>query len=244
MSMTKQKSNLELNNYSKLFEFVTNKQFALARLGITDKMSFDWRKAGIYLQEKKTKFRMKYSPVEYIWLLLVKELREFGIPIKSVIQLKEFLITKIDIEGLLLAIHDDKTDSDTLMLQELTTENEEIAVSKAAIKKEIIQLDDHIVNSMFTSMVISSLIKEQEYILYIQKDGACLIETIGEDRNADNAFLSDPCLMIPFNKIVGRFLSKENINLFEKKTEDKITQSFDFKFLDKEPNKSKKGNKA
>lgn len=229
--MTTKNIDKKLNFYTSILEFVTKKQFALAGVGISDKTSFDWRKKGIYLQEKKSPYRMKYSSVEYIWLLLVKELREFGISIKSVVHLKDFLVTDVDIEGLIIAIHESNADSDTVMVQELNSEIENMAYSKNEIKKSIDILDKHVVNSMFTSMIVTTMLQEKEYMLFIKKDGNCLIETIEEDSSLSNVFLSESCLVIPFNKIVNQFLKNEAINLQGKKSKHKITQKFDFKSL-------------
>lgn len=204
---------IETAEYSTVIEYVTHKQFGLANLGITDKTSYDWRNKGVYLQPKKTKFRMKYSPMEYIWLLLVKSLRDFGIPLKSVIELKEFLIAKIDVEGLLLAIHDESGDSDTVILQELSDEIEKLTEEKAGLRNEIAQLEDHVVNSMFTTLIVSTLMKEKEYVLYIKRDGACLIETLGEDKHLTQAFMSEPCLLVYFTQIVRDFLRKEGVEI-------------------------------
>ena len=229
--MTATKIDTELNDYTSILEFITKKQFALAGVGISDKTSFDWRKKGVYLQEKKSTYRMKYSPVEYIWLLLVKELREFGIPIKSAIHLKDFLITNIDIEGLIMAIHDSKADSDTVLLQELNSDIENLASSKTEIRKSIDFLEKHIVNSIFTSMIVTTMLQEKEYVLFIKKDGNCLIETISEDNSLQNVFLNESCLMIPFNKIVKQFVQNESIDLNKKIYKHKITQEFEFKFI-------------
>lgn len=205
------KIKLDTSSYSAMMEFVTHKQYGLAHLGISDKTSYDWRNKGVYLQPKKTKFRMKYSPIEYIWLLLVKELRDFGLPLKSVIELKEFLIAEIDIEGLLMAIHDESGDSDTVILQQLTDEIETITTERTALREEISQLEDHVVNSMLTSLIVSTLMKEKEYVLYIKRDGACLIETLGEDKHLTNAFMDESCLLVPFTKMVEQFLKKEKV---------------------------------
>lgn len=223
----------EERKYSETLRFATTKQYGLVNLGITDKMSFDWRKAGVYLQDKKTKYRMKYSPVEYIWLLLVKECREFGLPIKSVIRLKDFLLGAIDVEKLLLAIQDSKADSEIVIVQE-ASEDEDL--DRTVSKQNIVPLEDHIVNSMFTSMIVSTLLKEKEYVLFLKKDGLCLIETLGESELNFSGFLSESCLMIPFNTIVGAFLEKENVDGGSGKKKGKrdgVSETFDFEFLKK-----------
>jgi len=223
--MSTKKKEISKNRYSSILEFVTNKQYALAGVGISDKTSFDWRNKGIYLQGKKSNYRMKYSGVEYIWLLLVKELRTFGIPIKAIKYLKEFLITEVDVEALIVAFQDSNADSELVILQELTTKTDNSVQLKNEMKKSNEILEKHVVNSILTSMIISTLLKEKEYILFIKKNGDCLIETIDDDNSLSNIFLHESCLMIPFKNIVNQFLKNEKNNNY-----NKITQEFNPNF--------------
>lgn len=160
--------------YNNTIAFLKKKQFGLANIGITHKMSFDWRTAGIYLQEKKTKYRMKYSGIEYVWLLLVKELREFGLPIKSVLHLKNFLLMPINVEELLLAIQDE-VDLENETIQ-LLGESAGIYIgSQKELKQDLSEVGQNIVDSMFSSKLVSTLIREEDYFFLIKKDGSCLI---------------------------------------------------------------------
>jgi DNA-binding transcriptional MerR regulator len=220
-------------NYSEILNFVTTKEFAKANLGITDKTSFDWRNQGLYLQEKKSKQRMKYSPVEYIWLLLVKECRMIGLPIKSLITLKSILTIEADVEALLVAFQNLESKSNSNAQDPNTKQQKAI---QNQLKRDINNLDEHLVKSIFTSMIISTLQGEKDYLLFIKKDGSCLIETIGEGQLDFSGFLSETCVMVPFRKIVTRFLKQENIEVYDhyEKTKnpfDKITQTFDFDYL-------------
>jgi hypothetical protein len=229
-------SKAEKTPYKEVVSFIKQKKFALAHLGITNKMSFDWRAAGVYLQEKQGKYRMKYSAIEYIWLLLVKELRSFGLPIKAVIKLKDFLLMPVDVEKLLLAIQ-----KETDVVEELNDVfggdfkkylgegkevgglfKEELGVyegSESDLSKDIKEVGKSVVDSMFASMLISTFLKEENYYLLIKKEGTCLIEMESSlsdsGLNPLESFTESSCLRIPLKMIVKEFLKKEEVEEYD-----------------------------
>lgn len=234
----KKNKDKQKDSFSGAIAFLKKKQFGLANIGISNKTSFDWRANGIYLQEKKTKYRMKYSAIEYIWLLLVKELRDFGLPHKSVLNLKEFLLASIDVEQLLLYLRED-TDLENNVIKELGDDIGVFTGSDSELKKGLEELGQNIVDSMFTTMIVSTLLREQEYFLMLKKDGSCLIEEkYGVERSTltpKDDFTNTSCLRIPFKILVSEFLEKEEIeeyNLTDENELDSITQEFDFKLED------------
>ena len=211
-------------NYSETVEFAKTKRFELANIGISYKTSYDWRTAGVYLEEKKTKYRMKYSPVEYIWLLLVQELREFGFPIKSVLNLKAFLMTNVNVENLLLTIQEEAKESGEYS-ELLEEETEVYKGSKEALQKDLREVGKNIVDSLFTSLIVGILIKNTDTILLIQKDGTCSFES-GTKRNATTVSQ----LRVSLKRFVLSFLEKEGIegfNHLKNPTAHFITESFD-----------------
>lgn len=223
------------NPHMDAITFLKKKQFELANIGITHKMSFDWRAAGVYLQEKKTKYRMKYSGIEYIWLLLVKELRGFGLPIKSVLHLKDFLLMPINVEKLLLAIQDE-VDMQEEVVQLLGESTGVYKGSKNELKQDLSEVGQNIVDSMFCSMLISTLLREEDYFFLIKKDGSCLIESQNTVERSTletlDSFANCSCLRIPLKMLLAEFLEKEGIkeyDLSEKDESGSITQTFDFK---------------
>ena len=223
------------SSYESVITFLKKKQFGLANIGITHKMSFDWRAAGIYLQEKKTKYRMKYSSIEYVWLLFVKELRQFGLPIKSVLHLKDFLLTPINVEELLLAIQDEVDLEDEIV--QLFGESAGVYNdSKKELKHDLSEVGQNIVDSMFNSMLVSTLTGEEDYFFLIKKDGSCLIESQNRLERSTlhvlNSFSDSSCLRIPLKMLVVEFLEKEGIQEYDLSNQDtlnSITQSLDFK---------------
>ena len=214
--------------YTDLMAFLKNKQFELANMGVTYKQAYDWRTAGLYLQDKQRKYRMKYSPIEYVWLLLIKELREFGLSFDAIRNTKDFLMMPVDIEALLLAMREKGTRPEIV---DAKPENLGIIQgSKKQVKASVEKLGEHIVDSLFTSMLFSTLMRENTYRLKITKDGNCTFES--ED-DFILPVMQEAHLTIPLKNLVNDFLEKEKITEYDLSTPDDEdtepnTETFDF----------------
>jgi DNA-binding transcriptional MerR regulator len=93
-----------------LFELLTQKQFTLEAVGLSSKNIFDWQKKGILWDAKPEKGRRRYNSLEYVWLKIVMELREFGMPHESISNLKSFLLKPVGVDVLfeiLVAVEED-----------------------------------------------------------------------------------------------------------------------------------------
>ncbi|WP_066756298.1 hypothetical protein [Crocinitomix algicola] len=211
--------------YTDVVTFLKNKQFELANMGVSYKNAYDWRTSGLYLQDKQRKYRMKYSPIEYIWLLLVKEIREFGLSFDAIKNVKSFLMMPVDVSALLLTMKEKDSHPEII-----DAKPEDLGImkgSKEEIERTVEKLGEHIVDSIFTSMLVSTLLKENTYYLRITKEGNCTFES---DDDLLLPVINESYLTIPLANLVKDFLEKEQIdayNLEEEEEEDKITQEFE-----------------
>jgi hypothetical protein len=215
--------------YTDLMIFLKDKQFELANMGVSYKNAYDWRNSGLYLQDKQRKYRMKYSPIEYIWLLLVKELREFGLSFDAIRNLKEFLMMPVDVSALLLTMQEKDSHPEIV-----DAKPEDLGVfkgSKEEIENAVEKLGEHIVDSIFTSMLFSTLMKENTYYLKITKDGNCTFES---DDDILLPVLNESHLTIPLTNMIKEFLEKESIEDYDLSTDDESeeTTSETFEFSD------------
>lgn len=181
-----------------LITFLKEKKFELSNIGITYKQAYDWRTAGLYLQDKLRKYRMKYSPIEYIWTLLIQEARLFGLSYQAIRKMKEFLLLPIGIDEL---------------LNIETTKQQTSYETKLTASKEV--LGEQIVDSFFTSMLYSTFKGEQQYYLLITKNGECSFHT----NNETSPLYDQSYLTIPLSNLVLNFINKEKITAFEKKVD-------------------------
>ncbi len=213
--------------YTDLMVFLKDKRFELANMGVSYKNAYDWRTSGLYLQDKQRKYRMKYSPIEYVWLLLVKEIREFGLSFDAIKKVKNFLMMPVDIEALLLAMREKDTRPEIV-----DAKPEDLGIiqgSKKEVKASVEKLGEHIVDSLFTSMLFSTLMRENSYRLKITKDGNCTFES---DDDFILPVMQEAHLTIPLKNLVNDFLEREKITEYDLSTPDEDTESttetFDF----------------
>lgn len=225
--MNKEATKTPETPYTDLMVFLKNKQFELANMGVSYKNAYDWRTSELYLQDKQRKYRMKYSPIEYIWLLLVKELREFGLSFDAIKNLKEFLMMPVDVNALLLTMQEKDSHPEIV-----DAKPEDLGVmkgSKKEVEEAVEKLGEHIVDSLFTSMLFATLMKENAYYLKITKDGNCTFES---DDDFILPVMEESHLTIPLTNMVKDFLKKESVEEYDLSTEDNdeeaATESFEF----------------
>ena len=61
-----------LEDVQQVTEIMFEENFQLSDIGLSAKIAFDLSKAGIYLRERKIKYRREYNGIEYVCLRLVK----------------------------------------------------------------------------------------------------------------------------------------------------------------------------
>ncbi len=212
--------------YTDAITFLKDKQFELANMGVSYKNAYDWRTAGLYLQDKQRKYRMKYSPIEYVWLLLVKEIREFGLPFDAIKKVKDLLMMPVDVSKLLSTMQ--QKDSHPEIIDAKPEDLGVINGSKEAIEDAVEKLGEHIVDSIFTSMLVATLMKENTYYLKITKDGNCTFES---DDDFILPVMQHSHLTIPLTSLVKGFLEKESIEEYnlsaDDETEEETTETFE-----------------
>ncbi|MBL7900285.1 MAG: MerR family transcriptional regulator, partial [Crocinitomicaceae bacterium] len=195
-----------------LSEFLTEKQFTLASIGLSDKIAFDWTRSGLYLEEKTSKGRRKYNAIEYVWLRMVKELREFGLPYESLKKLKAFLLQKVDIESLLVEImEEDHGDQEELKL--IQKGLKETYSTKAKLKSAIKETKQELADTVLCLLIHDTVVNKSNAHILIKKDGTAMVSD-GEPID-DNITYSDilqgPFISFPLRHILADFLSREDL---------------------------------
>lgn len=212
MANSRKKLEQKLNESLKLSEFLTEKQFTLASIGLSDKIAFDWTRSGLYLEEKTSKGRRKYNAIEYVWLRMVKELREFGLPYESLKKLKAFLLQKVDIESLLVEImEEDHGDQEELKL--IQKGLKETYSTKAKLKSAIKETKQELADTVLCLLIHDTVVNKSNAHILIKKDGTAMVSD-GEPID-DNITYSDilqgPFISFPLRHILADFLSREDL---------------------------------
>lgn len=79
----------EMNNYfTSLLDIINEPRFYLKDIGVSGKVMNDWTKYALVDEAKEKGTWRKYTLKEAIWIKLIEELRFFGIPLKTIKNIK------------------------------------------------------------------------------------------------------------------------------------------------------------
>ncbi len=101
------KFDLDLNDVQELLQFyqrIYEPMFTLKDAGISSKIFQDWQKAGLWYQEYKPSEKRQWTRLnleEFIWLRLIRQLRQLGATTELVLQVKAHLLATFDLPGYL-----------------------------------------------------------------------------------------------------------------------------------------------
>lgn len=212
-----------LADAEQIAELLFVEHFQLSDIGLTSKIAFDWSKAGIYLRERKSKYRRKYNGLEYVWLRLVKDLREFGLPIDAIINLRDYLLTELDFQDYFKSIFEkDELEGESLkfFLSELKKAVETPQDFVAEVHESNIKLN----NTLLSVLVFSTIFTKSNVHLAITKNGDCHVfeESPMLDLFTSSMILNQPYISVPLNHIIAEFMGRED--LYELSMTDNLTQ--------------------
>lgn len=239
-----------LEDVKQVTEIMFEENFQLSDIGLSSKIAFDWSNAGIYLRERKGKSRRRYNGVEYVWLRLVKELREFGLSIQSILNLKDYLLSEMDLTEHYISLFETKVGKSTIWdeffigIQE-TFKTPENFISVVKKENEKINLS----NTKLSVLLFSTILSKGNVHLAIAKDGNCIVfdENPVRDLFTSSMIMNQSYISIPLNHIVSDFMGREelydlnlesgiDLNEAEKKIIDLVREgginSLSIKFLD------------
>ncbi|HLV43122.1 MAG TPA: MerR family transcriptional regulator [Brumimicrobium sp.] len=223
--MTNKNSEIQnlLTDSGELIRFLTKKQFGLSGIGISDKMAFDWRKAGIYLEEKKSRGRMKYNAIEYVWLRLVTELRAFGLSIEAIKQLKSYLLLSVDFKQMFLDMYEAGVSDD----KELDIQNElkRLFISNKELNQLLEEKENELITTVLGMLIYTTIFTQANSYLLIKKDGSCFIHNENPLADSEISLIlgGEPYISFPIRFIVSDFIKRED--LFEL---DRYGELFDY----------------
>jgi len=196
-----------------LVSFLIKKQYALSNIGLSDKVAFDWTRSGLYLEEKKTKRRRKYNAIEYVWLRLVKELREFGLPLEAIRNLKAFLLNKVDLKQTLVNLMSEEVDE----LKEVQEYLKKAFNSREELENVFKTGDTNLLDTVLCSIIHQAVILKSDIHLLIRKDGSAMVtdgEPFDEHINLGD-ILNGPYISYPLRSVLADFIAREDLQHFE-----------------------------
>ncbi len=81
----------DIVNYLNYFQSINEKQFLLNETGITPRVINSWKKEGLMPSQDSERKWNKFSFIEFLWIKIIQELREFGFPIEKIKNVKDVL---------------------------------------------------------------------------------------------------------------------------------------------------------
>lgn len=201
---------------NKLIEFMGKKRYTLSDIGLKSKQAFDWTKAGLFLEERENKFRRKYNAIEYVWLKIIKELREFGLSINAIKNLKSFLLKEVDMKEIITSFIEtglDEEDPDVEELQTALKDKYGSAKGLGKLNRELNDNQQELVNTVLSMIIIETVINKSNSHLLITKTGNTIV-TDGEpfdDQVNLGDILNAPYISFPIKNILVDFINREDL---------------------------------
>lgn len=193
-------------------EALTREQYQLSDIGLTSKTAFDWEKAGVYPKARHSKFRRKYNGLEYIWLRTVAELRDLGLSISAILNLKEYLFQQNDLVEFVLTIffeEDEHEDQDYIEFKALLHES---FSTKEELIEEIRKADIALLNTLFGVLLFSVAFSKNDSHLLINKEGGCFVfDNPMEDTFSSSAVMQKPYISFPLKFTLAELIDQEHL---------------------------------
>ncbi|NOQ75604.1 MAG: hypothetical protein GQ574_26590 [Crocinitomix sp.] len=203
-----------LEDVRQVTEVMFDESFQLSDIGLSAKTAFDWSNAGIYLRERKSKYRRKYNGIEYVWLRLVKELREFGLPIHAILRLKNYLLSEMNLMEHYTSLFESEEMEDVnwrMFIKDIkeTFKTPENFIAAVENDRKKVNLS----NTKLSVLLFSTILSQANVHLAIAKDGNCIVfdESPMEDLFTSSMIMNQPYISIPLNHIVTEFMGREDL---------------------------------
>lgn len=145
---------------TKVFVDVYNAQFTIKDLGVEHRWIIHWEKEGLLFNPKKEKDEKwrKFNTIEFVWLRLIVELREFKVPLKVIKKLKEKLTLPPTEKELESAMAISKIGQKLLNEPEFDYEFEKVLAGQSLLQR----------------LTIDTLVSGTNIKVMINKEGKCI----------------------------------------------------------------------
>ncbi len=195
--MNKSNNIISTEHITKMYEFcdrIRDKQFSVKDINIPYQWVNNWDKEGLLFEDDREdgKWR-KFNFIDYLWIKIIVELREFGLSYDIIKKVKEVLAFKVDLEPL--------TDKKKTILG-----NSNVRYVQTASLTSI---------SLLTFLIVEAIATKALIKILIHKDGECLLLNeknlfvYGEE--LEN-FKKRSYLTISLNHLLIEFVGKHDLN--------------------------------
>lgn len=242
------KFNIDINQLHKHYPKVKDRIIPLSATNISPRTFFHWKKIGLidYHTDEERHSWVKLNLFEYVWLCACVQLRDFGVPLKIIVKIKETLFKDFSQELInnKQAFIDSMKDS-IKFKEDLPFLNTVIELLENNYKN--FPEEYKIFTSTIGTYLGVILLNQKEVCLIIHKEKEGFEFSLISYKTMDDFFICTrehlyrPLIMIPLRTIVSDFLTESKndnyINSFELLTMDErkvleAVQNRDFKKLE------------
>ena len=225
--------------------FLWERKHSLDSLGISSKNIFDWAKQGLLLDPVKPKARRKYSIVEFVWLKLIVGLREFGLPLQSIRNLRETLLAVITFPEIFDAYLDPTNEKEFIAefgeekLNAIRSEIMEMKNGQSETEMQeffdsIFSAEMRFMTTLISYLVLNAVDSRKEVNFFINAKGDCLIGASENDfqETEEKRFFIDPYIKYPLSNLLSEFLQQDDIVSHEEILQYKLLSKKELLLID------------
>lgn len=206
----------------KMLVYLWDRRYTLDTIGISAKIVFDWSKQGLLLDLVKPRGRRKYSIVEFVWFKLIIGLREFGMSLESIRNVRAMLLETIKVTDMMDAIMNEPIEKYTEVIEE-----EKLLLVRELIEKEIEELTEQdwkdslevwnlpemeYFNTLLSYLVNDGAVNRSEIIFNITCTGETFIEVVGNSLFDVSELAEKAHIKFPLSLLISQFIQHEEMS--------------------------------
>lgn len=208
---------LDPNDYGSAMGLLDNlrrKQFSLKDAGITSRVFNNWRKEGIIPESPEDGKWAYFDFIQYLWLQIIKDFRQFGLPLVTIAKVKDFLFDEDFLQGSF------NEEQKTLVKETLEEKlghpftDEEVQ----DLEKEIKFLENNHRNTFLpyrlSCIVLDHFMYRSKVNLTISLSGQ--VSTWSEKINRQREEIDEPYITVPLHYYFSKFISEKTKTEFSK----------------------------
>ncbi|MGZ5134568.1 MAG: MerR family transcriptional regulator [Flavitalea sp.] len=208
--------NASVFDWLDLLDNLLNPQFTISDINIAHRTILHWEKEELINKQDSGGWR-RYSFCDYIWLRMLREMRNFGVPINTLKTVKKELFS-FDKEIPTGEITDETFIKAKGLISELPEEEIKNTLQHFTKDDLINQLNQNTLFSRLNSIILEAIYTRVPFYLLLNPDGTFKISVLYEEGFAQhvdqllNTFEKQSTLLINITKIIADFYSSEKFS--------------------------------
>lgn len=186
-------------NTSRLYEALAQEQFNIHDLSISSRVFTHWKQHELipYLDET----RVQLNVFQLLWVMLIEDLRQMGIPIAKIKQIRDQLYEPVEFKRDMFYDQEGKVKQEFLSLPSLTgADSKDVVKELERLLKEDPEILDgffeHYRPPIFYLILVNVLYRNQDHSILVDSDGQIYL-------SSDNVKPDSPLAEKPFQELLS-----------------------------------------